>query len=145
MVYPVISGQIVTNQDRMNVFKNLFGSSDETANVSKVGWRPLTDLGQLNEIIQESEDKPVILFKHSTRCGVSRMTLKQFENEYDLEDAVTPYFLDLLEYRSVSNAIAERFGVTHQSPQLLLIRHGKAVYDASHSEIYVDALRRYLE
>ncbi|MFM2213422.1 MAG: hypothetical protein RL427_685 [Bacteroidota bacterium] len=129
----------------MSVFKNLFGSSEETANASKVGWRPLTDLGQLNEIIQESVDKPVVIFKHSTRCGVSRMTLKQFENEYDLDDSVTPYFLDLLEHRSVSNAIAERFNVQHQSPQLLLIRNGKSVYDASHSEIYVDALRRYLE
>ena len=136
--------QFVTNKNCMSVFKNLFGSSEETANASKVGWRPLTDLGQLNEIIQESVDKPVLLFKHSTRCGVSRMTLKQFENEYDLEDQVTPYFLDLLEYRSISNAIAERFGVQHQSPQLLLIRNGKSVYDASHSEIYVDALRRYI-
>jgi bacillithiol system protein YtxJ len=128
----------------MNVFKNLFGNSEEANSPSKVGWRPLTDMGQLNEIIQESVDKPVILFKHSTRCGVSRMTLKQFENEYDLDDTVTPYFLDLLEYRSLSNEVTQRFGVEHQSPQLLLIRNGKAVYDASHSEIYVDALKRYL-
>jgi bacillithiol system protein YtxJ len=128
----------------MNVFKNLFGNSEEANSPSKVGWRPLTDMGQLNEIIQESVDKPVILFKHSTRCGVSRMTLKQFENEYDLDDAVTPYFLDLLEYRSLSNEVTHRFGVEHQSPQLLLIRNGKAVYDASHSDIYVDALKRYI-
>jgi len=128
----------------MSVFKNLFKSSEEAAPSSKVDWRPLTDLGQLNEIINESMDKPVIIFKHSTRCGVSRMTLKQFENEYDLEDVVTPYYLDLLEYRSLSTEIAQRFGVEHQSPQLLLIRQGKSVYDASHSEIYVDALKRYL-
>jgi bacillithiol system protein YtxJ len=128
----------------MSVFKNLFGSSEEEAKASTVAWRPLTDLGQLNEIIQESVAKPVLLFKHSTRCGVSRMTLKQFENEYDLADQVTPYFLDLLEYRSISNAIAERFGVEHQSPQLLLIRNGQAVYDASHSAIAVESLRRYI-
>jgi bacillithiol system protein YtxJ len=128
----------------MSVFKNLFGNSGEANSPSKVGWRPLTDMGQLNEIIQESVDKPVLIFKHSTRCGVSRMTLKQFENEYDLDDIVTPYYLDLLEYRSLSNEITQRFGVEHQSPQLLLIRNGKAVYDASHSEIYVDALKRYI-
>jgi len=128
----------------MSVFKNLFGSSEETPSTSNVGWRPLTDLGQLNEIIEESVDKPVILFKHSTRCGVSRMTLKQFENEYDLGDSVTPYFLDLLEYRSLSNEVAQRFGVEHQSPQLLLIRNGSSVYDASHSAIAVDSLKRYL-
>lgn len=129
----------------MSVFKNLFGSSEESSKASSVAWRPLTDLGQLNEIIQESVDKPVLLFKHSTRCGVSRMTLKQFESEYDLADRVIPYFLDLLEYRSLSNEVAQRFAIEHQSPQVLLIRNGQAVYDASHSAIAVDSLRRYIE
>ncbi|WP_333601426.1 bacillithiol system redox-active protein YtxJ [Flavobacterium sp.] len=128
----------------MNLFKSIFGGSEEPNSTSKVGWKPLTDLGQLNEIITTSADKPVAIFKHSTRCGVSRMTLKQFENEFDLEDKVTPYFLDLLENRDLSNAIAHRFGVEHQSPQLLLIRNGEPVYTASHGDIYADDLKRYI-
>lgn len=107
-------------------------------------WTPLVDLGQLNEIVTLSSYKPVIIFKHSTRCSVSRMVLKQFESEFDLEDKVIPYFLDLLEHRDVSNAIASRFNVVHQSPQLLLIKDGISVYDASHSAIEVDALRNQL-
>jgi bacillithiol system protein YtxJ len=82
-----------------------------------------------------SNEKPVVIFKHSTRCSVSRFALKQFENEFDLEDKVDAYFLDLLENRDISNAIATRFGVYHQSPQLLLIKEGKSVYDVSHSDI----------
>jgi bacillithiol system protein YtxJ len=52
------------------------------------------------------------------------MALKQFENEFDLSDKVTPYFLDLIAHREISNGIASRFGVMHQSPQLLLIKEG---------------------
>ncbi len=136
--------QNVLNQVRMNLFKNIFGSTESENTNSKVNWRPLTDMGQLNEIINESTEKPVIIFKHSTRCGISRMTLKQFENEYDLNDLVTPYFLDLLQNRDISNEIANRFGIEHQSPQLILIKNGEPIYNASHGDIYADDLKRYI-
>lgn len=120
----------------MSVFSNLFGSSDKQDNSNgKINWIPLTDLGQLNEIMTLSDGKPVVIFKHSTHCIVSRTALKQFENEFDLEDQVAVYFLDLLEHRDISNEIASRFGVYHQSPQLLLIKNGKSIYDVSHSDI----------
>jgi len=109
--------------------------------VSNVNWIPLTDLGQLHEIITLSETKPVLIFKHSTTCGISRMALKQFENQFDLNDQVVSYYLDLLTYRSISNEVAVRFGVEHQSPQLLLIQDGKCVFDASHGAIDVSDLR----
>ncbi len=128
----------------MSLFKNIFGYSNESNNSSKVAWIPLTNLGQLNEIIHESTSTPVIIFKHSTRCSVSRMALKQFENEFDLQAKVTPYFLDLLENRDISSEIALRFGVVHQSPQLILIKDGKAIYNASHSDIASEDLERLL-
>jgi bacillithiol system protein YtxJ len=71
-----------------------------------MNWNALTDLEQLNEIISLSNEKPVVIFKHSTRCSISRMALKQFENEFDLSDKVTPYFLDLIAHREISNGIA---------------------------------------
>lgn len=128
----------------MSLFKNIFGDSDKTTNSSKVTWRLLTNLGQLNEIINESTETPVIIFKHSTRCSVSRMALKQFENEFDFSSKVTPYFLDLLENRNISSEIASRFGVVHQSPQLILIKDGKAIYNSSHSDIASEDLERFL-
>lgn len=128
----------------MSFFTNLFGSSEEEK-PSKVGWRMLTDLGQLNELIELSHQQPVLIFKHSTRCSISRFALKNFENEYDFaEEDLQPYFLDLLEYRNVSNEIANRFNVMHQSPQILLIKQGKCVYDESHDEIEVAGLKRVL-
>ncbi|NGY37078.1 bacillithiol system redox-active protein YtxJ [Flavobacterium sp. XN-5] len=127
----------------MSFFKNIFSGSSDNQNesTSKIAWNALTDLEQLNEIVSLSNDKPVVIFKHSTRCSISRMALKQFENEFDLSDKVTPYFLDLIAHRDVSNDIASRFGVMHQSPQLLLIKGGKSVYDVSHSDIDADALK----
>ena len=120
----------------MSLFNSLFGSSEEKKETgSKINWIPLQFVGQLDEIAAISDQKPAIIFKHSTRCSISRFALKQFEKEYSLEDKVDAYFLDLIEYRDVSNEIANRFKVVHQSPQLLLIKNGQSVYDASHSDI----------
>ena len=128
----------------MSLFDKIFGGAEEENKDSKIGWRQLTDLGQLNEILEISNEKPVVIFKHSTRCSVSRMALRHFENEFDLEGKVIPYFLDLLNHRDISNEIASKFEVEHQSPQLLLISKGKCIYDASHNAIEVESIHRYL-
>ena len=126
----------------MGIFKNIFGNEEDiTSSDSKINWIALEDLGQLNEIITRSEEQPVVIFKHSTRCSVSRMALKQFENEFDLKEQVTSYFLDLIAFRDVSNEIASRFDVVHQSPQLLLVTNGKCVYNVSHSDIDASELK----
>ena len=127
------------------MFNTLFGNSEKkNAAIPKINWIPLKDLGPLNEIISISNDNPVVIFKHSTRCSVSRMALKQFENEFDVETLhcnVSTYFLDLLEHRDISNEIANRFNVVHQSPQVLLIKDGKSIYDVSHSDIDAEELK----
>lgn len=128
----------------MSFLKNMFDSDKENQPISKVDWRLLTDLGQLNEIIADSTRKPVAVFKHSTRCHVSKMVLRKFENEFNLEETITPYFLNLLEHRDISNEIAARFGVTHQSPQLIVIKDGKAVYNTSHSDIDASQLEQFI-
>lgn len=126
----------------MSIFNSLFGSSEEKKEVTtNIKWIPLTNLMQLESLVEGSFERPVIIFKHSTRCSVSRMALKQFENEFDFQDKVTPYFLDLIAFRDVSNEIANRFDVVHQSPQIILIKEGKPIYDASHSDIDANDLK----
>lgn len=130
----------------MSLFNSLFGSSEEKKeSVSKVNWIPLQLMGQLDELTAHSNEKPVLIFKHSTRCSISRFALKQFENEFELHDSTDAYFLDLITYREISNEIAARFGVQHQSPQLLLIKNGKAIYNASHSDIDAGVLKKIVE
>ncbi|MBK0368342.1 bacillithiol system redox-active protein YtxJ [Flavobacterium agrisoli] len=126
----------------MSFFSSLFGNSDsENSNESKINWIPLINLSQLDDIENISNVKPILIFKHSTRCSISRMALKQFEREYDLDESVDAFFLDLLEHRDISNEIAARFNVIHQSPQILLIQNKKAVYNASHSDINAENLK----
>lgn len=129
----------------MSIFNSIFGEPKPNSNSSNIDWTPLEDLGQIEEIITLSEQKSVIIFKHSTRCSISRMALKNFENEYDLGENVIAYFLDLISFREVSNEIASRFNVVHQSPQLLLIVGGKSVYDVSHSSIDAQELKSKIQ
>jgi len=124
----------------MGIFN--FGNNDNKGTESsKINWNDLTNVQQLGEIQEESNEKPVVIFKHSTRCSISRMALRQFENEFNLHEEVKPYFLDLIEHRDVSNEIANRFQVVHQSPQVLVIKNGKSVYDTSHDSIDAEVLK----
>ncbi len=101
--------------------------------------RELTDISQLDEIVkisQQSENQGVLIFKHSTSCAISQMAWRRFQNGWQASDEEIPvYYLDLKKHRDVSNAVAEKFGVRHESPQVLLIRDGKCEYDASHNGI----------
>jgi len=99
-----------------------------------MNWITLNNIAQLEEI--RSAEGYSLIFKHSTRCSISLMAKKKFEFEWDSLPGETPvYFLDLLNHRDISNAIAEIFKVHHESPQLLLIKDGECIFEASHSEI----------
>ena len=99
-----------------------------------MNWISLERIEQLEEIKEKNGYS--IIFKHSTRCSISLMAKKKFELEWEYLPAETPvYFLDLLSYRNISNAISEQFHVHHESPQLLLIKDGECIFDTSHGEI----------
>ncbi len=100
-------------------------------------WKNITDINQISDI-QKAEGYSLI-FKHSTRCSVSMMAKKRFEMDWEVLPADTNlYFLDLISYRAISAQIAETFQVHHESPQILLIKDGDCVLDASHGEISAD-------
>ncbi|MFW0716334.1 bacillithiol system redox-active protein YtxJ [Pedobacter sp. N23S346] len=100
-------------------------------------WVNLTSLDQLNEI--KNADGYSLIFKHSTRCSISMMAKRNFEFNWEVIPVDTKlYFLDLISYREISNSVAEVFNVAHQSPQILLIKNGDCVLEASHSDISAD-------
>lgn len=107
-------------------------------------WKELTEQSQLEQLKAQSEEQPVLIFKHSTRCSISRFALKQFENEFDLQDKIITYYLDLLNHRDISNEIAFQFNVQHQSPQILLLKNRVVVYHTSHENIDATELKKYL-
>ena len=107
-------------------------------------WNELTELEQLEAIVNQSEEQSVLIFKHSTRCSISRFALKQFESEFDLHDKIAPYYLDLLNHRDISNELAFQFKVQHQSPQILLLKNRVEVYHTSHEHIDATELKKYI-
>ena len=120
------------------MFTNLFSQKAK----KEVDWVFLNDISMLDEIDQQSFSKPVLIFKHSTRCSISSMTLNRFENSVKDEAGFQLYFLDLISHRDISNEVAMRYQVEHQSPQAILVRDGKAVYDASHTGIIYEEVER---
>jgi bacillithiol system protein YtxJ len=131
----------------MNFLKNIFKentlNSTESTN-ENVKFFTLDKMEQFDEIDEISQTKPVVLFKHSTRCSISRMALKQFDAEFNYpEEKIDWYLLDLLNHRDLSNEIASRYNVMHQSPQIIVIRNGKAVFNESHDSISAEDLKQF--
>ncbi|NRA93559.1 MAG: bacillithiol system redox-active protein YtxJ [Psychroserpens sp.] len=127
----------------MGLFKNIFGSS-EPKEEKVLPWQALTSVDQIRTISERSKSKTQVIFKHSTRCGISSMVMNQFVSMYDLDANIDLYYLDLLSYREVSNEVGYTFQVIHQSPQLLIIRNEVTVAHASHGAVNELDLNRYV-
>jgi bacillithiol system protein YtxJ len=104
-----------------------------------MNWIALTEEQQLAAIKEQSKTQTVVIFKHSTRCSISTMAKGRLERSEAPGD-VAFYYLDLIRFRSVSNAIADEFGVPHESPQVLMIRDGACTYNESHNGISMDEI-----
>lgn len=102
-------------------------------------WKNLTSIDQLDAIATKSFNLPQVLFKHSTRCSISSMALNRLETN-TAPQGVDFYLLDLLQHRDISAAIAEKFKVHHESPQVLVIIKGECTYDESHMGISMDEI-----
>ena len=119
----------------MGLFNKLFTSNSEPKEEKSLPWISLNSIEQLEDISEKSKTKTQLIFKHSTRCGISRMVMNQFVSAYNVDINADLYYLDLLNYRDVSNEAGYKFQVLHQSPQLLVIKNGIIVAHASHGAI----------
>ena len=108
----------------------------------EINWKTLDLENQLTDFIELSKSKPVAIYKHSTRCSLSSMVKSRLERGWDINDNdIDMYYLDLLNYRNISNKIVLLFAVEHQSPQLIVLHQGKVLYHASHGEIDAGVLK----
>ena len=128
----------------MGVFNKLFGTSSKSKDVKQLPWIALCSISQLDTIVKESKAKIQIIFKHSTRCGISRMVLSQFEADYDINCNADLYYLDILSYRDISDQLGYKFQVLHQSPQLLIIKNGAVIDHESHGAISNLDIKQFL-
>ena len=126
----------------MGIFDSLFKSETKGSN-----WpgQNLESEDTLDDIISASFKIPQLIFKHSTRCSISSFVLTDFKSHFSYTaNEFGAYYLDLLNHRAISNSIAERFDVQHQSPQLIIIKDGKAIAHASHEGINELQLSEFL-
>ena len=130
----------------MNFLKNMFRyKTSKEVEETYLSWTPLISVEEINTIKEISKNQSILIFKHSTRCGISRMVIKQFESLFNEENKqLKVYYLDLLNFREVSSKLSEVFQVIHQSPQLLVIKNGISVYNESHYEITKVNLSKYV-
>jgi bacillithiol system protein YtxJ len=110
--------------------------------MSNIPWNRLEQEKQLDELKEQSAQKVQLIFKHSTRCSISAMALERLERGWrpELNESIQAYYLDLINYRPLSDLIAEKFEVRHESPQVLLIHKGDCSFDSSHFQISMDAI-----
>jgi bacillithiol system protein YtxJ len=150
----VYSRTRLSTASKMGLFNRIFSGEGGSKSPASTGsdsqrspaWRMLRSRSDLDALLERSRQHPCLIFKHSTRCSISAMALSRLESGWNLPDKQPEtWFLDLLAHRDLSAAIAAELGVQHQSPQVILVRDGAAVYTASHSAISPQALAAALE
>lgn len=107
---------------------------------------PLQDMESLEAAIAESQDRPVLLFKHSRYCGISCEALDELQMHIDNREAgaVAYKMITVQTHRPVSDAVSHRLGIRHETPQAILLRDGKPVWNASHFRITATELDQVL-
>jgi len=112
-----------------------------------MNWIKIESESDLEKAIEVSSQEKlgVAIFKHSTRCSISSVAKTRLSSFWDFNDELPIYYLDLIAFRDLSGLIAEKFNIQHESPQLLVIKNGKCVYEASHMSISVKTLHAELE
>lgn len=124
----------------MSFFDKIFGGKENNPE-RKSFWKKIESEEDLAKAVEISYHHKVAIFKHSTRCFISKTVLKNFERDIDnLDRELDLYYLDLLMYRPISNKISEDFGIRHESPQLIVIENGEVVNTASHEDISISQI-----
>lgn len=118
----------------------------EKETMQNLNWFTIDSSDQLEDIDRLSKEKLMVIFKHSTSCPISKMVFKQFQKEADFDtEKADLFYVNVLDQRDISNAIASHYQVLHQSPQLIIIKNADVVHHASHSAILPSAVNRYMK
>lgn len=124
----------------MSFFDKIFGGKENNPE-RKSFWKKIESEEDLAQAIERSYQHKIAIFKHSTRCFISKTVLKNFEREIDnLDHELDLYYLDLLEHRVISNKISKDLEIRHESPQLIIIEDGKVINSASHEDISISQI-----
>jgi len=117
------------------------GFFSSSKNKSQLVWNNLSEINQLNDLIELSNSSPVLIFKHSTRCSISGMAKNRLELYWETSVGIAPYYLDILNHRNISDELSKKFNIRHESPQIFVLKNGACIFHASHNEIDFNKLK----
>ncbi|MBO6587117.1 MAG: bacillithiol system redox-active protein YtxJ [Gracilimonas sp.] len=122
---------------------NLFGTESQPQN--KFNWKELTSEEDVADVMHTSNEKPQVIYKHSSRCATSYFALKNVES-ISAEDQLKADFhmVDVISRRPTSMHIAEELEIRHESPQLFVIKDGEVIWSGSHNQIQAEVLENIL-
>ena len=129
------------NSDSHNESNSNQRQGRENHQMGHIVWEHLLRQDEFDSVLGESHDRPVLIFKHSTRCIISTMVLRSLEAQADrLNRLGAWYYLDLIAHRDYSNLISQELGINHESPQLIILHSGKVIWHESHQGITPEAV-----
>jgi bacillithiol system protein YtxJ len=94
----------------------------------------------LEQLLERSHTEPVVIFKHSTQCSRSAAAWEEFQSFVEDHPGTTCATILVIEDRPLSDALEDRFGIRHESPQAILVSNGKPVWHANHFKVTAQAL-----
>lgn len=108
-----------------------------------MSYTDVTSTAALAEMITLSEQQPVLFFKHSRTCGISDRAFREFERYLQSPEStqVRNCVIVVQTAREVSNSLARLMGIEHETPQAILVRDGRAVWNDSHMALKSEALK----
>ncbi len=120
-------------------------NSSSSIPTSTMNWINIKNTEQITAIATQSKTTPCLIFKHSMTCNMSAMAKFRLEEDWNFnENELIPYFVDILQFKKVSNEISDYFQEYHQSPQILIIKDGYCIYEESHLDISVEDIQENL-
>lgn len=123
----------------------MFNSNLFKRKTTKMNWNILNDMSLLDAIDEESNSVRIMIMKHSTRCSISGVALSRIESNWKESDSslIKPYYLDILNHRDISFEIEKRYGVQHESPQVLILSKGKCLHSLSHTDVRYNSIIKF--
>ncbi len=135
----------LTSSDKYYLVDGSWKNNNPEARTIHPEWIVLSEMDQINDIFRLSRKSSVIIYKHSTRCGICyRIQQILIDNWDHLEGKAVFYYLDVIENRTISNKVAAICDVRHESPQVLVLKNGKVVYAESHYNINIETIQKCL-
>ncbi|NGP77124.1 bacillithiol system redox-active protein YtxJ [Balneolaceae bacterium YR4-1] len=129
----------------MGFFEGVKGMFSQSGADKAEEWQILEGKDSVDKLLSRSESTPQLIYKHSDRCSVCIFAKSNLEQQAgDISEATDMNFVDVISSRDVSNYIADKLNVRHESPQAILLNEGEVVWHASHGSVKAEPLMEVL-